>query len=191
MRGEPLEGLVEGEEVDVRLAVDDEVLVELQLAPLAAALLASASARVIDEEVSHRLRCEGKELAPVAAGRRGTTEETELDLVDERGGLERVVAPLVVEVAAGHPSQLFVGDAQELVARGVVAGVGLVEELSGAIRVGLHGGRMKTWGRRPRHGRLIVASCSKRDIGTSIFAKIAEFSGVREASDCSVSPRGV
>ena len=69
-RGEPVEGLIERDEIDGSIAAGDQALVERDALPLAAALLRVARARPLDQDLAHRMRRDGTEVRPVlpAAG---------------------------------------------------------------------------------------------------------------------------
>src|SRR5437867_6085097 len=60
--GEAIEGVVQGEQVELVLPFDRDVVVELHSRPVARALGGGALARVVDEDAAHRLRGRRDEL---------------------------------------------------------------------------------------------------------------------------------
>ena len=79
----------------------------------AAAALGEVAAGVVLEDVAHHAGGKRVEVGAVVPGDFALVEEAEVDLVDERGGLEGVVVALAAHVAAGDSVELLVDEWHE------------------------------------------------------------------------------
>ena len=81
----------------------------------------SRDARCIDENPSHRLRREGKEVRPVAIRNRLAPNQANAEFVHDSIGFERVIAAFSLQKAGGDLPQMGVDNGKQAVARLVVA----------------------------------------------------------------------
>jgi hypothetical protein len=88
---------------------------ERNLLQVAVAFARGTVARV-HENPPHHDRREADELCAILPVHLPLVDQPEVRLVDERGGLERVVAPLAEQIQGGQPAQLVVHEQQHLVA---------------------------------------------------------------------------
>ena len=72
------------------------------------------SARIIDENPAHRLRGRGEEMPSVLPALLIVGAEAQPDLVDKRGGLERVSGRLGGHLIGSQLAQFFVDGGQQL-----------------------------------------------------------------------------
>ena len=113
---EALERHVDGEHLlDLGVAQERHVVSRLEPdgAVVAAALQARARPGVIHQNAPHRLRGNREEAVAVGGGELTLLQETEVDLVDQRRGRERVAGRLAPELPAGHLTQLVVDQRHE------------------------------------------------------------------------------
>ena len=68
----------------------------------------AARPRVIHQQTAHDVRRDGEEMRPVLPARASLIDELQVGLVHQRGGAQRMVAPLAHQVAAREPAQLVV-----------------------------------------------------------------------------------
>ena len=112
-RREPIERLVERDEIDRSLAAGHERLVERDALARAAALLRAAGACALDQNLAHRMRRDRAEVRAVLPPSRFVLHETQIRLVDERRGLQRLAGTLAAQITRGKPPQLLVDDRQQ------------------------------------------------------------------------------
>ena len=80
-----------------------------------------ACSGVIHQNAAHRLSRNGEEAVAVRGGELTLLQETEVDLVDEGGGRERVAGRLATKLSAGHLTQLIVDERHQSLQRVVIA----------------------------------------------------------------------
>ena len=80
---------------------------------IAAALESLSPARVIDEDTPHYLRCDREKAVAISRLNPSLLHETQVHLVDERGGRERVGARLPPELTASHLPQFVIDERKE------------------------------------------------------------------------------
>jgi hypothetical protein len=90
---------------------------------------------MVHENPPHHDRCESDELCPVLPVHM-LIDQPKVGLVDERGGLERVVAPLADQIQSGQPAPLVVHERQHLVSRALVAIARVEQQPRGGARRG-------------------------------------------------------
>ena len=86
-----------------------------------ATLQARTCSRVIHQNAPHRLSGNREETVAVRGGELTLLQETEVDLVDEGGGRERVTGRLAAELPAGHLTQLVVDERNQSLQRLTIA----------------------------------------------------------------------
>ena len=82
--------------------------------PVTSALFRLVGAVVIDEELAHHLGSDRLEVALVLPVRGVSVYETQICLVHERGGLQRVVFPLTPELSFSVTLELRVDGLEEV-----------------------------------------------------------------------------
>jgi hypothetical protein len=70
---------------------------------------------MVDEDPSHHRRGQGQEVRPVLAGDRTLLDESDVRLVDQGRGLERMAGSFPPHVGAGQETELVVDKGKELV----------------------------------------------------------------------------
>lgn len=88
----------------------------------AAAFPIVGAARVINQDLSHQTRGHAEEMGAVLPRRVLPIDQPKVDLVDERGGLERVAHALASEITAGEARQ-FCGDQRRELLESVLVAV--------------------------------------------------------------------
>jgi hypothetical protein len=76
---------------------------------------------MVDDDAPHRLRGDSEEVSPVVVADLLTSEEAETQLVHQGVRLKRMIAPLALEQVRRNLPQPRVYDAENLVARVLVA----------------------------------------------------------------------
>ena len=84
-------------------------------------------ARVIDQNVTHRLRGDAKEMSAVLKVFFFLFDHAQVGLMDERGGLQSVTRVLLAHVTLGHLAQFLVDEGHQLVERLTVTMVPLLQ----------------------------------------------------------------
>ena len=90
--GQCLERVVQGDQIAPRFVRERQVVNQCDPDRAAAALLIRPGAREIDQDASHQPRGHGEEMRAVLPVDAAAFDETQIDLVDERGRLEAVPA---------------------------------------------------------------------------------------------------
>jgi hypothetical protein len=139
--GEASEGLIDTGDFIEPAGGDGEVVVHLDAVEAAGAAFRIVAARVVHQDLAHGVSGEADEVGAVIpvdvfAG------QAEIGLVDERGGLERVVGALAAHVGPGEAVELRVDEREQAVGGGGVAIVHGFEKLGDfAGRIGFHGSK--------------------------------------------------
>ena len=111
--------------------------VEVDAGPTAAVLAASLAAGVLDQDAPHGLGRRGEEMAAaVPIARASRSDQPQVRLVDQGGGLERLPGLLLRQPLGGQLAQLVVDQRQELLGG---LGVALLDRREDASDV-VHGG---------------------------------------------------
>jgi hypothetical protein len=84
---------------------------------------------VIDQQVAHLLCGDGEEVGPVLPRHRLTGEQLEVQLVDQRGRLQGVSRPFLLQMPCCQAAQFLVGGSKQALSGLPVAGAPLAEEL--------------------------------------------------------------
>ena len=77
--------------------------------------------RVIDQDPPHRLRGDGEKAIAIGGGQLALTQKPKVDLVNERGGGERVTGRLTPELSPRHLTKLVVHERHESLERVAIA----------------------------------------------------------------------
>ena len=117
---ESVERLVQDEDVHLLSPRGSLDVAQGNLPHVPPALAGGVVARMVDENPPHHDHGESDELRPVLPVDVPLIDQPKVGLVDERGGLERVVAPLAEEIPSGQPAQLVVHEREHLVPRALV-----------------------------------------------------------------------
>jgi hypothetical protein len=135
---EPLQGLVEREYVDRRQtpAGGDAAFIERHANDGALAASRPLGARGIHEHTAHQGGHEVVEVRAILPLHVAQVHEPQVDLVDERGGLQGVVVPLAFHVDAREPSQLGLHGGHQAIERACLARHPLLQENSHARLIG-------------------------------------------------------
>ncbi len=86
-------------------------------------------ARVVHENPPHGRRRRAVEVPPAVEAHLAQHREAQIQLVDQRGRLQRVPVAFVPQESVRHPAQLPVHQREQLLHRGGVAVVPAVEQL--------------------------------------------------------------
>ena len=105
----------------------------------AAAFPIAGAARMINQDLSHQTRGHAEEMGAVLPRRILPIDQPKVDLVDERGGLERVAHALASEITAGEARQFCGDQRRELLESVLVAVAPRAKELRHLGRRRLHG----------------------------------------------------
>ena len=117
---QPVEGVVEGEEIVVR--VGGGRVGEVDPAEAAAPFLPGLAPGGLDQDVPHGLGCRGEEVAPaVPLAVRGVTDQPQVRLVHQGRGLERLPRRLVRQLPGRQATELVVDQGEQLLGRLTVA----------------------------------------------------------------------
>jgi hypothetical protein len=136
--GEPFQHVVQIEDVHRGPRDDSRDVLELDLHRAAAPLLAPPAARVIDQDPPHGARGHRHEVRLVLPRDVGV-DQTEVGLVHERAGLQRVIGAFRFESPAGDPRQLVVDERKQAVEGRCLAAPPGMEQYR---RAGFHGNRI-------------------------------------------------
>lgn len=101
--GQPGERRVDRQQINGSLLTGDEPLVQRDPRVVTAPLLRAPRAGPLDEDLPHRDRGNGDETRTCLPILLLVLDETEIGLVDERRGLQRLARPLTSQVAPGQP----------------------------------------------------------------------------------------
>src|SRR5829696_5644113 len=96
----------------------------------ASALLPTSVARVVAQDVSHRLRGDGAEMRTTRGRRVLLSCHLEIDLVHERGGVERNVTVPPSSLLAGQCPELVVDERKQRIQSLAVATLGCLQQSS-------------------------------------------------------------
>ena len=111
------ERFVQREHIDAGTLRRLEALGEGQHRCTRAALVRVFLARVIDENLPHRARGEGKKMTSTLRCRTGGPHQTQVRFIDKSRGLECVAGTLVAQVRARHAAQFAVDDREQPIER--------------------------------------------------------------------------
>ena len=114
---EARQGGVERHQFARALFVGDVDAVERDLVHAAAALLPRRPARVVDDDLPHRLGGDGEEVAAVRPVGPGAVDQLQVGLVHEHRGIERLPGPGAGELTPGGGVELGVDEAEDDVDR--------------------------------------------------------------------------
>ena len=95
--------------------------VERDLVRAAAALLPRRPARMVDDDLAHRLGGDGKEVAPIRPVGAGAVDELQIRLMHEHGGVDRLARPGASELTTGGGAKFGVDEAEHEVDRVAVS----------------------------------------------------------------------
>ena len=84
--------------------------------------------RVIDEDLSHQMRCDAEEMRPALPVGHVLGDEAHVRLVHERSRLQRHRRALVAEVVRGEAAQLVVDNRNQRLDRAWIAVLDIEEE---------------------------------------------------------------
>ena len=113
---ETLEGHIDRQHLfDLRVAQERHVVSGLEPdgTVVAATLQTRARPRVVDQNAPHRLRGDRQEVVAIRGGELPLLQEPEVDLVDQRGGRERVTGRLAAELSPRNLTQLVIDERDE------------------------------------------------------------------------------
>ena len=82
---------------------------------------------VIDQDPAHDLCRDAKEVCSILPVDLALVDEPEVDLVDERRRLQRVVSSLAPKLARGRPAELSVDEREQLIERSPIAATPIAE----------------------------------------------------------------
>jgi hypothetical protein len=88
---------------------------------------------MVQQHLAHHARRRREEMGAVPPLHLMELRQLQIGLVDQRGGVERVVGPLAAESPTGNPLELVVDDGKHRVERGSLA-LGVLPEQPGQIR---------------------------------------------------------
>jgi hypothetical protein len=125
---EALQGIVDQEHLHEIIVADDQSLIDRKGGSVTAAFLRAPGSRPIDQNVAHGGCRDAEEMGPVGEVLIGLGHHPQIDLVDQRGGLQGVVGTLALEVAVGKLAQLLVSDRGQPVDRTGLAVAKLFED---------------------------------------------------------------
>lgn len=86
---------------------------------------------MIDQDLSHQVRGQGDEVAAVADLQSTLIQQPQVRLMDECGGLQRVVGTFPPQMATRDATQLLVHEGQKTMQRVIVSGTPQPKELAG------------------------------------------------------------
>ncbi len=118
---EPGQRGVERHELARAFLVGDVDAVERDLVHAAAALLPRCPARVVDDDLPHRLGGDGEEVAAIRPVGAGAVDQLEIRLVHEHRRVDRLPGPGAGELTPGRGAELGVDEAEDDVDRVAVA----------------------------------------------------------------------
>ena len=179
-----LELLVQIEHVHRPLVAVVQSLVERHPGAVASALARTLGPRVVDQDLAHGVGRHRKELSAILPVEAGLLHEPQEDLVDERGGLERVLRTLTAHLCPGDATQLSLDEGKQVV-QGALAVVARTLQERGdlggrgpVLRIGafVHGGRIMP-------SALEVVDPGEPSVDRNQLDRIRElFDGARELS---------
>ena len=105
-----------------------------------AALARRPLARVVDEDVAHHLRGHGEEVRAALPVHVLLPDQPQEGLVHQGGRLERMAAPLAIDVAVRQAMERVVDERQELAERRLIAVPPLLKQPGDERRRGRHPG---------------------------------------------------
>jgi hypothetical protein len=114
--GQPVQGVVQGEEIVIR--VGGRRVGEFDPAKFAAPLLPRLAAGGLDQDATHGLGRRGEEVSPaVPSPVRVAADQSQVGLVHQSRGLERLTRRLSRQLPSGQPAQLVVDQREQLAGR--------------------------------------------------------------------------
>jgi hypothetical protein len=82
---------------------------------------------VIDQDPAHDLCRDAKKVGSMVPVDLALVDEPEVDLVNERRRLQRVVSPLASKLARGRPAELSVDEREQQIERSPIAATPIAE----------------------------------------------------------------
>ena len=92
-----------------------------------AALDRGVTTGVIDQDPAHDLCRDAKKVCPILPVDLALIDEPQVDLVNERRRLQRVVSPLAPKLARGRPAELGVDEREQQIERSPIAATPIAE----------------------------------------------------------------
>ena len=111
---EPFKGLVEGENFLFTLGGERDGFVERNAARPTAALLPLLLPGVINQDSADRLGADGEEMRAALPINAGLIDQLEIRLVDQCGGLQRMIRPLAPKMPRGKGTEFIINKRHEL-----------------------------------------------------------------------------
>lgn len=102
--GEALQSVVERDQIGRMLPGQFPGFIEVNLAPFSAPFFPIMLARVLNKNAAHQLRSHAAKMSAIPPSGSSLINEPEIGLVDQGGGLERVVGTFVSQVFSGAPA---------------------------------------------------------------------------------------
>ena len=118
--GERVQGIIESDEVDGRVVAQDSGFVQRDVLDAASAFEVVPSSS-LHKNATHQLRRDGKEVRSILPSHPLIVDQSDIGLIDQRGGLKAVVGSLAPHVAMGKPAELGVHDGRQRVERAMIA----------------------------------------------------------------------
>ena len=144
--GEPLEGVVEGEELvvlDGRREVESVEFDVFGAGPVAEGALASGA---VDEDAAHGLGGSGEEVGAILPMGLSVRAQPEPGFVDEGGGLECLAGGFAGHLLGGHLTQLGIDEFEETLGGAGVAAADRGEDLGDVTHGVGRTGLLRGWG---------------------------------------------
>jgi len=115
------QGIVHSDDFHGASGTGVERFVQSEFGLKAAALGGVLGAGVIDQDLAHDVGCHGQEMRPVAVIRLLLAEDAEVQLVNQRGGLQGMARPFVAQESFRDFAEFGVKERDEAVERALVA----------------------------------------------------------------------
>jgi len=117
----PLKCFVKRERIGIARQSGGVEVPELDADVLPSALFGVARSGVIDQDAAHLAGGDHKEVLAIAPRDDGALLQAKIQLVDERGGLQRVSGGLLLQIVRGEMAQVCVGSLDGIVGCAAVA----------------------------------------------------------------------
>jgi len=149
------QGMIHGDQICFGTSARGDRILQAQRRNVAAAFQRLPAAAQIDQDAPHRARTYGEEVRPVLPGWVRRFEETQVCLVHQGCGLQRMVRPFMSYVVLSQPTQLVIDQRYELIERALIAFTPGVEQFryvaslreTGAALGDIHSGKATMIGR--------------------------------------------
>jgi len=115
------ERVVQGDDRTMPFRRHDGHFIQIHVGRAAASFVRGARAGGVHQDAPHHLRRDSEKLRTLPPLDFGDIDQSQIDFVDQSGGLQRVLPPLAFHVAVSHTAQFIVNLLRQLIERAWIA----------------------------------------------------------------------